>query len=113
MVAVSTQSGKPRATPDLSEYRRRYPLTVASFGALADREGWLDRIWEQDARWLRAADEGGRTREAVVRSAPPAGLMVEGEFEIISAQLQQLKAIVKKISARMDELDERTKNLDR
>jgi DNA-binding GntR family transcriptional regulator len=35
------------------------------------------------------------------------------EFEIISAQLQQLQAIVKRISARMDELDERTKDLGR
>jgi DNA-binding GntR family transcriptional regulator len=35
------------------------------------------------------------------------------EFQIISAQLQQLKAVVMKISARLDELDERTKGSDR
>ncbi len=54
---------------------------------------------------------------SVVVSVPgEAGDEVEGrseEFEIISAQLQQLKAIVKRISARMDELDERTKDIGR
>jgi DNA-binding GntR family transcriptional regulator len=35
------------------------------------------------------------------------------EFEIISAQLQELKAVVMKISARLDEVDERTKDTGR
>jgi len=32
--------------PDLAHFRRRYPETVASFGALPRREEWLRRIWE-------------------------------------------------------------------
>lgn len=73
--------------PDLSDFRRRYPLTVSSLGALADREGWLRRIWELDARWeqtmLDAASVAGE--EAIVHGAPPQGLTVEAEFEIIYA----------------------------
>ncbi|MDN3356121.1 winged helix-turn-helix domain-containing protein [Actinomadura sp. DC4] len=54
---------------------------------------------------------------SVVLSVPgEAGDEAEGrseEFELISAQLQQLKTVVKRISERMDELDERTKDLGR
>src|SRR5205814_1813520 len=35
MVAASMKFKRPRGAPDLSEYRKRYPLTVANFGALA------------------------------------------------------------------------------
>jgi DNA-binding GntR family transcriptional regulator len=35
------------------------------------------------------------------------------EFQIISAQLQELKAVILKISARLDDVDERTKDLGR
>lgn len=33
------------------------------------------------------------------------------EFEIISAQLQELRAVVRRISARLDEVEERTKDV--
>ncbi|MDT5120705.1 MAG: lycopene cyclase CruA [Acidobacteriota bacterium] len=76
---------RPRGAPDLSEYRKRYPLTVTHFGALANREAWLDRIWQQDVGWQQAMERDGKAQEAIVRGAPPANLSVEGEFEIIYA----------------------------
>jgi lycopene cyclase CruA len=85
MTAVLSKSRRPGGAPDLSEYRKRYPLTVASFGALGNREVWLDRIWELDARWQQALESDAGAQEVVVRSAPPAGLSIEGEFEIIYA----------------------------
>jgi lycopene cyclase CruA len=83
MTAVLSKRSRPRGAPDLSEYRKRYPLTVANFGALGNREAWLDRIWELDARWRQTLESDSGAREAVVRSAPPANLSIEGEFEII------------------------------
>ncbi|MFL6209598.1 MAG: hypothetical protein ACJ74W_12145 [Pyrinomonadaceae bacterium] len=76
----------PAAAPDLAEFRRHYPLTVANFGALGEREVWLRNIWAAGARWQEeqaAAADGAR--EAIVRSAPPAKLEVAGEFETIYA----------------------------
>jgi lycopene cyclase CruA len=85
MTPVLSKPRRPHGAPDLSEYRRRYPLTVASFGALAQREAWLDRIWELDARWQQKMERRSGAQEAIVRGAPPSGLSVEGEFEIIYA----------------------------
>jgi lycopene cyclase CruA len=85
MTAVSHKSRRPHSAPSLSEYRKRYPLTVANFGALENREGWLDRIWELDARWQQALGRAAGAQEVIVRGAPPANLSVEGEFEIIYA----------------------------
>src|SRR2546423_4736117 len=83
-----TVTRKPEPTlsgaPDLAEFRRRYPLTVANFGALGEREAWLKRIWAADARWQEEIAQTG-AREVVVRGAPPARLEVAGEFEIIYA----------------------------
>lgn len=72
------------SAPDLAEFRRRYPLTVANFAALGEREAWLRRIWATDARW-QAALVDDAAREVIVRGAPPAGLEVAGEFETIYA----------------------------
>jgi lycopene cyclase CruA len=83
MAQARTKNGDEDA-PDLSHFRRRYPLTVANFGALPDREAWLRRIWETEARWRDALD-AGNSREAIVRGAPPARLTPEGEFEIAYA----------------------------
>jgi DNA-binding GntR family transcriptional regulator len=63
-------------------------------------------------------DEGiVQTRQgspSVVLAMPdPTGEEIEepsDEFQIIATQLQELKAIVMKISARLDEVDERTKD---
>ena len=75
------------AGPDLAYFRGRYPLTVASFGALAEREAWLRRVWELDARWQGAMERNtpDKAEEAIVRGAPPANLAVEGSFDIIYA----------------------------
>ena len=87
MVAVPPKSQKPLAAPDLSYFRQNYPLTVASFGALAEREVWLRRIWEIDTRWQKEIESNGDglAEEVIVRGAPPSNLTVEGEFEIIYA----------------------------
>jgi lycopene cyclase CruA len=69
--------------PDLRHFRQHYPLTVASLGALPDREAWLRRVWQAETRWRDALD--AEAREVVVRGAPPARLAVEGEFEIVYA----------------------------
>ena len=85
MTALFSKSRRPPGAPDLSDYRKRYPLTVASFGALPDREVWLDRVWEADRNFQEAVGSGGPAREAVVRGAPPASLAPDGEFEVIYA----------------------------
>jgi lycopene cyclase CruA len=72
------------ATPDLNYFREHYPATVANFGALSRREEWLLRAWETEARWRHALGaDGNSAREVIVRSAPPAGVAVEDEFDII------------------------------
>lgn len=83
MIAASRKLKRPQGAPDLFEYKKRYPLTVANFGSLANREAWLDRVWEMDARWRDGCALARETKEAIVRGAPPTGLSVEGEFEII------------------------------
>lgn len=93
MASTPTTSGstKTAATntttaPDLKYFRDRYPLTVANFGSLGEREAYLQRIWQTEMRWQATLESQQRAaREAVVHSAPPAGLSVEGEFEIIYA----------------------------
>jgi lycopene cyclase CruA len=88
MTAAEMKSLNGRAAPDLADFRRRYPLTVANFGALGNREAWLRTIWETDARWRHQMTPwGGRqpVEEVIVQGAPPARLEVEGEFEIIYA----------------------------
>jgi lycopene cyclase CruA len=84
MAVAPTKYSDARAdAPDLSHFRRNYPLTVANFGALPDREAWLRRVWLADSRWRALAEE--RPREAVTRSAPPPGLQPEADFDVIYA----------------------------
>jgi lycopene cyclase CruA len=75
--------------PDLSEFRRQFPLTVAGLAHLANREAWLYRIWELDERLRNSMENGTHTgagqEEVVVKGNPPANLSIEGEFEIIYA----------------------------
>jgi lycopene cyclase CruA len=83
---TTSDATKASAAPDLKYFRERYPLTVANFGALGERENYLRRIWRTEMRWQETLESQQRTaREAVVRGAPPSGLSVEGEFEIIYA----------------------------
>jgi lycopene cyclase CruA len=83
---TTPDAAKTTPAPDLKYFRERYPLTVANFGALGERENYLRRIWRTETRWRETLESQQRAaREAVVRGAPPAGLSVEGEFEIIYA----------------------------
>ena len=78
--------GASSPSPDLSYFRQRYPETVASFGTLPRREEWLRGIWEADETWRAGRETTGgaaRAEEVVVRSGPPAGSEVEGEFDVI------------------------------
>jgi lycopene cyclase CruA len=84
-MAATARSQSLNGAPDLSDFRRRYPLTVASFGALAEREAWLRRIWELDKRWEQALSQEGALAEAIVSGPPPQGLEIEAEYEIIYA----------------------------
>jgi lycopene cyclase CruA len=72
-------------SPDLGHFRARYPLTVARLGTLANREAWLRRIWELDARWQESLNGQGVREEVIVHGAPPSNLSVEGKFDIIYA----------------------------
>ena len=84
MAVAPTKYTAARAdAPDLSHFRRNYPLTVANFGALPDREAWLRRVWQADSRWRALAE--GQLAEVVVRAAPPAGLQAEADFDVIYA----------------------------
>ena len=83
---MKTAATATSAAPDLKYFRDRYPLTVANFGALGEREAYLRRIWQTEMRWQETMESQQRTaREAVVHGAPPAGLVVEGEFDVIYA----------------------------
>src|SRR5437660_12551806 len=77
-----------RSAPDLAYFRQRYPETVTNLGALPRREEGLRRIWELETRWQSVWEtRGGESVsvEAVVRGAPPAGCVIEGEFDVIYA----------------------------
>jgi len=83
---TTSDAAKTTPAPDLKYFRERYPLTVANFGALGERENYLRRIWLTEARWRETLESQQQTaREAVVRGAPPSDLSVEGEFEVIYA----------------------------
>ena len=83
---MKTAATTTTTAPDLKYFRDRYPLTVANFGSLGAREAYLRRIWQTEMRWQATMESQQRAaREAVVHGAPPAGLSVEGEFEIIYA----------------------------
>ena len=84
-MTAAAKTSRAFNAPDLSEFRKRYPLTVANFGALANREAWLYRIWESDTAWQEAMEKDNGAQDVIVRGAPPARLSVEGEFEVIYA----------------------------
>ena len=86
MVAVLSKQKKP-VEFDLSEFRQKFPATVANFAALPNRETWLRRIWELDERWRQSFAEGFANNkvEVLTTANPPANLVVEDEFETIYA----------------------------
>src|SRR5215204_946253 len=84
----TTATARGALAPDLAYFRRRYPETVASFGALPRREEWLRRIWELETAWRADWETHGGVRtqhEAIVRGAAPAGREAEGEFDVVYA----------------------------
>ncbi len=72
---------------DLSDFRRRFPATVANLGAIPNREIWLRRIEELDQRWRKSFENGlfADQTEVLTTGTPPANLEIEGEFEIVYA----------------------------
>ncbi|MDT5268021.1 MAG: lycopene cyclase CruA [Acidobacteriota bacterium] len=81
-------SARGALAPDLAYFRRRYPETVASFGALPKREEWLRRIWELETDWRADWETRGGVyaeTEAVVFGPPPAGREAEGQFDVVYA----------------------------
>lgn len=87
MFVVAVVEKKQTENFDLSEFRRRFPLTVANFGALPNREMWLRRVFELDERWQKAHENGdfSKKTEVLLDENPPANLEIAGEFEIIYA----------------------------
>ena len=91
--------------PSVADLATRFgvaKMTISNAIATLRDEGLIQTRQGSPSIVLAAPDEAGDEAE-----------QHSEEFEIISAQLQQLKAVVKRIAARLDELDERTKDLDR
>ena len=78
-------NSQPLKTPNLSDFRRRFPLTVENFAHLPNREAWLNRIWEVEARWQAFQGNPQSFDETIFYDAAPTNLESEAEFEIIYA----------------------------
>jgi lycopene cyclase CruA len=85
MTAVLTRSPNKTTTLDLSDLRKRYPLTVTNLGSLPDREVWLRKILNMEAQWKQKLADGDPSQEVIVRGAPPSDLQICGEFDIVYA----------------------------
>lgn len=86
--AARAGAARKESAPDLAHFKRKYPETVAGFGALPGREEWLRRVWSVEQRWLKVWETRGGVvpaEEAIVRGAPPAGRAAEGEFDVVYA----------------------------
>jgi DNA-binding GntR family transcriptional regulator len=102
---------------DIASGRHAVGDPLPSVAELAARFGVAKMTISNAVAALR--DEGLiQTRQGnpsiVIATPGEAGDEVEErseEFEIISAQLQELRAVVRKISARLDEVEERTKDV--
>jgi len=84
----TTAAARAALAPDLAHFRRRYPETVANFGALPEREAWLRRIWELETAWHTDWETRGGAyaeEEAILFGPPPAGREAEGEFDVVYA----------------------------
>lgn len=84
---AATVLSKQKIAPELSDFRRLYPATVAGFGSLPERDAWLRRIWELDENWKKsqAKDDFSKQIEVVVDKKTPAALAIEDEFDLIYA----------------------------
>lgn len=86
--SARTEAARKDGAPDLAHFKRKYPETVAGFGALPGREEWLRRIWSVEQRWQKVWETrggGASGDEAIVRGAPPAGRVAEAEFDVVYA----------------------------
>ena len=70
---------------NLTELRRRFPLTVENFASLSNREVHLGRIWELERRWQNFQANPNKAQEVVFKGSEPKDLPVEGKFEIVYA----------------------------
>lgn len=85
---IKNEDSRTPSAPDLTEFRRRYPLTLARFGTLPARETHLRRIWGLEIGWQAAMErqaKSGYAAEVIVRGAPPAEAVIENSFDIIYA----------------------------
>lgn len=71
--------------PNLSELRRKFPLTMGNFAALPNREAWLNRIREIEERWNEFRENPDKTEEVIFYNSKPKNLEIEAEFEIVYA----------------------------
>jgi lycopene cyclase CruA len=69
---------------NLTEIRRQFPRLVENLAHLANREAWLERIWEIEQRWNETRRNGSVCNE-VFSGGAPKDLSAEAEFEIIYA----------------------------
>lgn len=83
MIAVLGSRATVTGSPELDFFKKHYPLTVMRLGALSEREAWLRRVWELDTHWHEAQANPRPASEVIVHTAPPTGLQVEAEFEVI------------------------------
>lgn len=91
--------------PSVAELAARFgvaKMTISNAIAALRDEGLIQT--RQGSPSIVIATPGETGDEAEERSE---------EFEIISAQLEQLRAIVRKIGARLDEVEERTRDVGR
>src|SRR5215213_1186448 len=70
---------------NLTEIRRQFPLLVENLAHLANREAWLERIWEIERRWNETRENNSVYNEVFSNGGAPKDLNAEAEFEIIYA----------------------------
>ncbi len=71
--------------PNLDQLRRKFPQTVGNFAHLPNREAWLRRMWEIEARWNDFRENPDKIEEKIFFAHAPKDLEVEAEFEIVYA----------------------------
>ncbi len=77
-------SSSPKAL-NLSDFRRRFPLTVENLAALPNREIWLNRVWEIEQRWEMFRENPNQADEVIFYDTVPKDSETEAEFEIVCA----------------------------
>jgi lycopene cyclase CruA len=85
MSSTSVLSSKKEL--DLSQLRRRYPLTVSNFGSLSERESWLYRICTAEDHWQKVIEKQSLkpAEEVILKGSLPTNLSIEENFDLIYA----------------------------